>query len=106
MIEEKQSPKKISSASPHPSLQTTTPDLVFIPLFGTDKALSFNLRVHSKGFAQGQWKRSKEEEEKKGEESNLLTTDVFTVTSIKRNALDEYKFINIPLGTLNYMTFT
>lgn len=54
----------------------------------------------------GQWKKSKEEEEKKGEESNILTTDVFTVTSIKRNALDECKFINIPLGTLNYMTFT
>lgn len=64
-----------------------------------------NHRV-SKGFAQGQWKRSKEEEEKKGEESNVLTTDVFIITSIKGNALDEYKFINIPLGTLNYKTFT
>ena len=105
MIEEKQSPKKISSASPHPSLQTTTLDLVFIPVFGTEKALSFNPRVHSKALAE-QWKKSKEEEEKKGEESNILTTDVFTVTSIKRNALDECKFINIPLGTLNYMTFT
>lgn len=62
--------------------------------------------VHSKGFAQGQWKRSKEEKEKKGGESNVLTTDVFTVTFIKINTLDEYKFINIPLGILNYMTCT
>lgn len=102
----KTEPKEDIFCFPSPFVANHTPDLVFIPLFGTDKALSFNLRVHSKGFAQGQWKRSKEEEEKKGEESNLLTTDVFTVTSIKRNALDEYKFINIPLGTLNYMTFT
>lgn len=91
MIEEQQSPK-ISSVSLHPSLQPTTPDLVFIPLFGTEKALSFNPMVHSKGFAQGQWKRSKEEKEKKGEESNVLTTDVFTVTFIKINTLDEYVY--------------
>lgn len=47
--------------------------------------------VHSKGLPKGQWREeSKEEKEKKGEESNVLTTDVFTVTFIKINALDEY----------------